>query len=79
MSGRPHRLDAGKLECFYLGTHQPGWLGRVHVPLFVSHRRLADRREFRRAKASWVVDSGGFSELSMYGEWRTEPWPTCNP
>jgi hypothetical protein len=26
---------------FYLGTHQPAWLARVRVPLFISRRRLS--------------------------------------
>lgn len=57
---------------FYLGAHQPHWLGVLDVPLFVSHRRLVKRRGLPRARASWALDSGGFSELSMYGRWRTE-------
>lgn len=56
---------------FFLGTHQPGWLGTVPVPLFVSHRRLHGRKRLPRAIAPWALDSGGFSELSLYGEWRT--------
>ena len=59
---------------FYLGTHmvaQPWWDYRV--PLFVSRRRLAGRKTLPQAKAPWALDSGGFTELSMYGEWRTDP------
>ena len=68
--------------CFYLGTHQPSWLATVTVPLFVSHRRLAGRRTLparartgfaKTLSAPWALDSGGFSELSMFGEWRTTP------
>ena len=61
---------------FYLGTHQPAWLRTADVPLFVSHRRLVGRRNLSdlRACCSWALDSGGFSELSLYGEWRTEPF-----
>jgi hypothetical protein len=58
---------------FYLGTHQPGWLARLDVPLFVSHRRLAAYRRLPVARVGWALDSGGFSELSLYGEWRTTP------
>jgi hypothetical protein len=65
---------------FYLGVHMPHWLTlppRDHagepVPLFVSHRRLAGRTTLPRARTSWALDSGGFSELSLYGEWRTTP------
>lgn len=56
---------------FYLGTHQPAWLATAKVPLFVSHRRLAGRRSLPRAACDWALDSGGFSELSLFGEWRT--------
>lgn len=56
---------------FWLGTHETSWLGRTDVPLFISHRRLAQRRALPRALGRWALDSGGFSELSLYGEWRT--------
>lgn len=58
---------------FYLGTHQPHWLALTDVPLFVSHRRLATRVALPKAKAWWALDSGGFSELSMFGGWETTP------
>lgn len=61
------------MEQFYLGTHQPHWLATAAVPLFVSHRRLVDRRTFPRAICGWALDSGGFSELSLFGGWRTTP------
>lgn len=56
---------------FFLGTHHPHWLARTQVPLFVSHRRLVERKTVPVATCAWALDSGGFSELSMYGEWRT--------
>lgn len=57
----------------YLGTHQPAWLARdLGVPLLVSHRRLAGRRSLPRATGPWALDSGGFTELSLYGRWRTD-------
>lgn len=58
---------------FYLGTHMPSWLYRPGVPVFVSHRRLATRKSFKRAARPWALDSGGFTELSMYRGWRTTP------
>jgi hypothetical protein len=61
------------MHSFYLGTHQPNWLVQANVPLFVSHRRLANYVKLPRARTSWALDSGGFSEISMYGEWRTDP------
>lgn len=59
------------MKFFYLGTSEVRWLGQANVPLFISHRRLAGRKSFPRALTGWALDSGGFTELSMYGEWRT--------
>jgi hypothetical protein len=58
---------------FYLGTHQPSWLAGLSVPLFVSHRRLARLGRLPVAGTRWVLDSGGFSELSLFGAWQTTP------
>lgn len=41
------------------------------VPLFVSRRRLVARKTFPQAAAGWALDSGGFTELSLYGGWQT--------
>jgi hypothetical protein len=59
---------------FHLGTHEPSWLARVDVPLFVSHRRLC-RRPYRlpRASTPWALDSGAFSEIAMFGRFTTTP------
>ena len=57
----------------YLGTHKPGWLGLSQVPLFVSQRTLGPRRSLPRASCRWALDSGGFSELSLFGRWETTP------
>jgi hypothetical protein len=54
---------------FYLGTHETSWLARSHVPLFVSRRRLQERKGLPRARTHWALDSGGFTELGMYGAW----------
>ena len=54
----------------------PGWLwnGRLTgVPLFVSHRRLRGYKTLRPATTRWSLDSGGFTELSMFGEWTVSP------
>lgn len=56
---------------FFLGTHMPHWLGLVDVPLFVSHRRLMKRKTLPRALGPWALDSGGFTELQMFGRWQT--------
>lgn len=58
---------------FFLGAHQPDWLARSTVPLFVSRVRLEGRRTLPRASCDWALDSGGFSELSAHGRWRVSP------
>lgn len=55
---------------FYLGTNRPNWLGTVNVPLFMSRRVLEDRRKLTPALDHWALDSGAFSELMMFGEYR---------
>jgi hypothetical protein len=37
--------------------------------MFVSRRRLDGRKKLPRATARWALDSGGFSELSLFGKW----------
>lgn len=54
---------------FYLGTHQPHWLGLIDVPLFVSRSTLKKRKTFPRALGRWALDSGGFTELGKHGGW----------
>ena len=57
---------------FFLGTHKPNWLADsrfTEVPLFVSRRRLSMIRKLPRATSSWALDSGGFTELQMFGRW----------
>lgn len=60
---------------FYLGTHRPQWLGAAPFPLCISRRQLSkrarQRRGLPRAACRWLLDSGGFSELTLFGEWRT--------
>ena len=60
---------------FYLGCHQPGWLWNpaADFPLFVSHRTLRAYKTLKPSTHGWALDSGGFTELSTYGEWRTSP------
>lgn len=55
---------------FFLGTHHPHWLSLLGVPLFVSRRSMDGRKTLPRAVAPWALDSGGFSELTIHGEWR---------
>jgi len=60
---------------FYLGTDEPSWLWNEPPPhrLFISRRRLQRLKRFKPAQQRWALDSGGFTELNMYGEWRTTP------
>lgn len=61
------------MRTFYLGVPEPYWLGRLRIPLFVSHRRMARTRGWPQALVPWGLDSGGFTEVTTYGEWRTGP------
>lgn len=57
---------------FFLGTHHATqrWFD-FGIPLFVSRRVLTERKKLPRATEGWALDSGGFTELNLYGEWRT--------
>lgn len=57
---------------FYLGTHHATqrWFD-YGIPLFVSRRVLGPRKRLPEAREGWALDSGGFTELNLYGEWRT--------
>ncbi|RZU28219.1 hypothetical protein EV284_6385 [Streptomyces sp. BK022] len=63
----------------YLGTHQPSWLARPEfaedcVPLCVANHRLSGRKTLPRAVTPWMLDSGGFTELSKHGRWTVSPY-----
>lgn len=59
---------------FYLGTHILNHIDNAGVELFVSFRRLVKRKRKPFAQTHPIcVDSGGFSELSMFGGWETTP------
>lgn len=58
---------------FYIGTHRVPFLEQTDVPLFVSRRILFNRKKLPRARGRWSLDSGGFTELNLYGEWRVDP------
>ena len=53
----------------YLGTHRPTWLRLNGPPLMVSRNTMPGTR-LPVAAVPWVLDSGGFTELSMHGHWR---------
>jgi hypothetical protein len=61
---------------FHLGTHVCNWIWsdrEAFWPWFVSHRTLRRYVTLRRSTAPWALDSGGFTELSMFGRWETTP------
>lgn len=57
---------------FFLGTHQPAWLGQVNIPWFVSVMRLLDRKGRiypLGLPVTWCMDSGGFSQILQHGRY----------
>lgn len=59
---------------FYLGTHILSHIGKADVPFFVSYRQLVKRKKKRfEHDVKVCVDSGGFSELSLFGKWTIQP------
>jgi hypothetical protein len=56
---------------FYLGVHRAAWLALASVPLFVTRAAFGALRSLPRARTAWALDSGGFTELSRHGLWRT--------
>lgn len=60
---------------FYVGSDHPSWLWKepIPYPLFISHRTLSKYKKLRPSTSRWALDSGGFTELNMYGEWETTP------
>lgn len=59
---------------FILGTHVVNHIGKTDAPLFLSIRQLKKRKHKPFKQTGRVfVDSGGFSELSMFGKWETTP------
>ena len=58
---------------FYLGTHVTSWLRRYKLPFFVSQRTLGRVKTLHPTLDKWMLDSGGFSELSINGRWTVSP------
>ena len=56
---------------FWLGTHEVSWL-KTESELFISRRRLFKRRTLPVAAGPWALDSGGFTELNLFGGWKTK-------
>lgn len=57
---------------FYLGVKQANWLAQTDVPLFISYR-LLEKWKRPRSVTTWALDSGGFTELDLYGKWLVPP------
>jgi hypothetical protein len=60
---------------FYLGAHHADWLEKTDIPLFVSRRVLVKRKRRPRALGRWARDSGGFTQLQLFGSWDDVPAP----
>jgi hypothetical protein len=62
---------------FFLGSHRPPWLdaavwagvGYRMPPLCLSYQTMRARIELPTAGGQWMLDSGGFTELSKHGTW----------
>lgn len=58
---------------FWTGAPEPVWLARSAHPWMVSRRRFLRQKSHRASIGRWVLDSGGFTEVSQHGTWRTAP------
>jgi len=58
---------------YFLGTHQPGRLDRLDVPVFVSHRTLRHPRRLPTTRAPWGLDSDRLTDLAPFDRWQTSP------
>jgi hypothetical protein len=65
--------SAAKGLGFFLGTHHPGWLKHISVPLFVSDTRLRGYKTLPVAQGPVAYDSGGFTQLQQHGRWTVSP------
>lgn len=52
---------------FYIGFDSPSYSYKCHVPYFISARVVVNRR--KPLFGDWIMDSGGFSELSLHGRY----------
>lgn len=61
---------------FYLGLHHPRWVEQVDFPVCLSHVALS---RYKRAcprlgpGATWILDSGAYSQLSGHGKFLSTP------
>ena len=57
---------------FFLGITESSWIDRMTVPFMLSRQRVMrgrTRKPLPRAKAPWVLDSGGFTMITKVGRW----------
>tara|TARA_Y100001956_G_scaffold74965_1_gene82498 strand:+ start:96 stop:842 length:747 start_codon:yes stop_codon:yes gene_type:complete len=54
---------------FFLGTHVTNHLEKTDVPLFISRRVIGQRKSIVNTLGEWALDSGGFTELNLFGKW----------
>jgi hypothetical protein len=66
----PHHLRKTKMR-FFTGMHQPSDAAKVDAA-FVSVNRLRKRKSAFPV-GDWIMDSGAFTELEKYGEYREPP------
>jgi hypothetical protein len=55
---------------FFIGLHQPSDAQHFDAA-FVSVNRLRNRKGPFKVGGDWIMDSGAFTEISQFGEWRT--------
>jgi len=56
---------------FYLGIQRSSWANRIDIPFMISAKAMVTSRYSRTVYGEdWLLDSGGFTELSKYGEYR---------
>lgn len=64
---------------FFLGIFQANFLDPriipAHIPVMIARRHLAARRHLpdTQGRAPWVLDSGGFNDITLHGAHRTTP------
>lgn len=60
------------MDIFYLGVHRPKWCEASAIPLMISRNTLARMKNIPVSSCDLFLDSGGFTEVSLYGRWRCD-------
>lgn len=59
---------------FFLGTNEPSWLRRSPVPVCIAYQRLTRLKgDLPRAAVPWILDSGGFNQITLDGQYHVRP------